>query len=88
MVTMNHLPAEIVELVIEFACCTKFVLVDESPVYTYRYVENPWQINGAPSNEDWYWIYWPNGPDGWWDYKDYDVESYQLINDLVDEINE
>lgn len=37
MVTMNHLPAEIVELVIEFACCTKFVLVSEEPVEALCY---------------------------------------------------
>jgi hypothetical protein len=37
MVTMNHLPAEIVELVIEFACCTIPVLVKDGPVESLAY---------------------------------------------------
>jgi len=65
----NGLPAELVELVIEYACCDKFVLVSESPVYELRYVEHPPEIADAMGGfnrinllglpqDGWYYIQW------------------------------
>jgi hypothetical protein len=61
---MDNLPLEIVEHIISFACCDRFVLVDESPVYRWALVEHPWGMG-----EGWYWIY--DKPQGWWEYRDY-----------------
>jgi len=62
---MNTLPSEIVDLVIEFAYCDKFVLVHDGPVYTLRLVEHPWTGWGGAGcmGDDWYWI--RDTPDGW-----------------------
>ena len=65
---MDNLPLEIVEHIISFACCDRFVLVDESPVYTYREVEHPWGMGHG-----WYWIWYDS--EGTWYYKDYKDNS-------------
>ena len=67
------LPREIVEIIISYAHCDKFVVLDTSPTYTWRLVEHPWGGRGM----GWYWIYFewvtfPLGERRWcWDYKDY-----------------
>jgi len=84
-VVMVHLPEEIVDVIIDYACCNKFVLVDESPVYELRRVEHPPKIAerlggfsllhrmGMPQ-EGWYYIRWLDvRGDGqlYWDYADF-----------------
>lgn len=68
---MTGLPAELVELVIEYACCDKFVLTDESPVSILRFVEDPPCIG---TDHGWYWVTgWDETEPGWvgWDWTDY-----------------
>lgn len=65
---MNNLPREIVEHIIAFAHCDKFVLVSETPVYRWYPVEHPWGMGFG-----FYWIY--DTPQGWWKYKDYVIED-------------
>ena len=67
---MNVLPSELVELVIEFAFCDKFVLLKDGPVYTLRLVEHP---------------FYPMLPDGWFWTRVIDDEGTWVHEVLDDE---
>lgn len=73
---LTGLPTELVELVIEYACSDKFVLVSEKPVSILRFVEDPPCIG---IDHGWYWINgWDKDEPGWigWDWTDYPDGEY------------
>ncbi len=72
---MNSLPQEIVEHIIDYACCDKFILVSEEPVKALRHT--------------WEWNAWVEGEVGepdyskggkWYFYWDEYSKDYHLNN--------